>query len=75
MKVIIVVPARWKSSRFPGKPLALINKITMLERVYQQALKSKEADAVYVATDNIKILNFVVLTPDVIGSIGILAFR
>lgn len=58
MKVIIIVPARWKSSRFPGKPLALINKITMLERVYQQALKSKEADAVYVATDNIKILNF-----------------
>ena len=58
MKVLIVIPSRWKSSRFIGKPLALINNIPMIERVYEKALHSKEADKVYVATDNEKILNF-----------------
>ena len=58
MKAIIIIPSRWKSSRFIGKSLALINNVPMLERVYIQALKSKEADNVYVATDSIKILNF-----------------
>ena len=58
MKVLIVIPSRWKSSRFIGKPLALINNIPMIERVYEKALHSKEADEVCVATDNEKILNF-----------------
>ena len=58
MKVLIVIPSRWKSSRFVGKSLALINKIPMIERVYKRALQSKQADDVCVATDNKKILNF-----------------
>ena len=58
MKVVIVIPARWASTRFAGKPLALINKVPMIERVYRKAIKSKEADKVIVATDNLKIFNF-----------------
>ena len=58
MKVVIVIPARWASTRFTGKPLALINKVPMIERVYRKAIKSKEADKVIVATDNLKIFNF-----------------
>ena len=57
MKVVIVIPARWASTRFAGKPLALINKVPMIERVYRKAIKSKEADKVIVATDNLKIFN------------------
>tara|TARA_Y100000590_G_C15483798_1_gene925023 strand:- start:59 stop:784 length:726 start_codon:yes stop_codon:yes gene_type:complete len=58
MKTLIVIPARWNSSRFPGKPLALINGKEMIKRVWEQCLKSKEADDVIVATDNKKIFNF-----------------
>ena len=58
MKVVIVIPARWASTRFTGKALALINKVPMIERVYCKAIKSKEADKVIVATDNLKIFNF-----------------
>ena len=58
MKTIIVIPARWDSSRFKGKPLALIKGITMLERVWKKAKLSKEANDVIVATDNKKIWNF-----------------
>lgn len=39
-KAIVLIPARFQSSRFPGKPLALIAGKTMIERVYQNALSS-----------------------------------
>ena len=58
MKILIVIPARWGSSRFVGKPLAKINKIPMIKRVYKKAVKSKEASDVIVATDDKKISNF-----------------
>ena len=58
MKVVIVIPSRWKSSRFPGKPLALIDKVPMIKRVYKKACMAKKADKVFVATDNSKIFNF-----------------
>ncbi|MDE5894803.1 MAG: 3-deoxy-manno-octulosonate cytidylyltransferase, partial [Muribaculum intestinale] len=45
-----IIPARYASSRFPGKPLADICGMTMIERVYRQA--SKELDEVVVATDD-----------------------
>lgn len=52
-----IIPARYASTRFPGKPLALIGNMTMIERVYRQA--SKELDQVYVATDDSRIADAV----------------
>lgn len=55
MKIIGVIPARYKSSRFPGKPLVDICGKPMIYWVYQQALKVPEFDAIYVATDDERI--------------------
>lgn len=52
MKYILIIPARYKSSRFPGKPLAIINGKTMIERVYNRCLLSVPKKLIYVATDN-----------------------
>jgi 3-deoxy-manno-octulosonate cytidylyltransferase (CMP-KDO synthetase) len=57
MKIIGVIPARYKSSRFPGKPLADICGKPMIWWVYQQCLKVKDFDSVYVATDDQQILD------------------
>ena len=55
MKIIGIIPARYNSTRFPGKPLALINNKTILERVYLQAKKSKYLHDVIIATDDERI--------------------
>lgn len=52
MKIVGVIPARYKSSRFPGKPLADICGKPMIWWVYQQCLKVKDFSEVYVATDD-----------------------
>ena len=52
MKVVGVIPARYGSSRFPGKPLQDICGKPMLWWVYQQAMKVEELAEVYVATDD-----------------------
>ncbi len=52
-KFIVIIPARYQSTRFPGKPLALIGDKPMIEHVYRQA--SKAADEVWVATDDTRI--------------------
>ena len=54
-----VIPARYESSRFPGKPLVIIDGKSMIMRVYEQALKSKMLDKVIVATDDDRIFNHV----------------
>ena len=54
-KIIAVIPARYASSRFPGKPLADIHGKPMLWWVYQQVAKVKEFDKVIVATDDERI--------------------
>ena len=56
MKVIGVIPARYGSSRFPGKPLQDICGKPMLWWVYHQAIKVKELHGVYVATDDERIV-------------------
>ena len=50
MKIISIIPARMGSSRFPGKPMALINNIPMIEYVYKKVNKNKNLNDVYVAT-------------------------
>ena len=55
MKIIGVIPARYKSSRFPGKPLTQICEKPMIYWVSQQAMKVEEFDEVYVATDDDRI--------------------
>lgn len=54
MKTLIVIPARYASSRFPGKPLALIDGQPMIRWVYESVRQSR-ADAVMVATDDERI--------------------
>lgn len=49
-----IIPARYASTRFPGKPLAIIGGVPMIERVYKQAVKSN-LDKVLVATDDERI--------------------
>ena len=53
MQFIGIIPARYDSTRFPGKPLANIGGKTMIQRVYEQA--SKALEWVYVATDDARI--------------------
>ncbi len=55
MKIVGVIPARYASTRFPGKPLADICGKPMIWWVYQQAKKVEELDEVYVATDDERI--------------------
>ncbi|MAE86278.1 MAG: 3-deoxy-manno-octulosonate cytidylyltransferase [Flammeovirgaceae bacterium] len=57
MKVLGVIPARFASTRFPGKPLADINGKTMIQCVYEQALQSTALDDLFVATDDQRILD------------------
>ncbi len=57
MRTVVIIPARYQSSRLAGKPLADICGRPMLWWVYQQAKKVRGIDVVYVATDHYKILD------------------
>lgn len=57
--VIVVIPARWGSTRFPGKPLAEIAGKPMIEHVYRRAAQARGVERVLVATDDTKILKCV----------------
>jgi len=50
-----VIPSRWASSRLPGKPLAEIGGVTMVERVYRRAVAAEGIASVIVATDDDRI--------------------
>jgi 3-deoxy-manno-octulosonate cytidylyltransferase (CMP-KDO synthetase) len=53
--VVIVIPARFESVRFPGKPLVLLNGVSLIERCHRSATAVPGVDAVYVATDDERI--------------------
>jgi 3-deoxy-manno-octulosonate cytidylyltransferase (CMP-KDO synthetase) len=55
MKAIAIIPARYASSRFPGKPLAEIAGRPMIEHVYRRALSAPSLSGVWVATDDERI--------------------
>jgi 3-deoxy-manno-octulosonate cytidylyltransferase (CMP-KDO synthetase) len=60
MKIIGIIPARYASTRFPGKPLADLGGQSMIERVYNQAKKSNALSKVVVATEHKLIFDHVV---------------
>lgn len=59
MKILGIIPARYASTRFPGKPLTIINGKSMIQRVYEQALKAEMLNDVVVATDDDRIYDAV----------------
>ncbi|HKR63071.1 MAG TPA: 3-deoxy-manno-octulosonate cytidylyltransferase [Thermoanaerobaculia bacterium] len=59
MRSVIVIPARWASTRFPGKPLAPIAGMSLIQRVHERAVRSRRASDVYVATDDDRIATHV----------------
>ncbi|MEQ8705881.1 MAG: 3-deoxy-manno-octulosonate cytidylyltransferase [Phaeodactylibacter sp.] len=56
MKSIAVIPARYASTRFPGKPLALLRGKTVLQHVYERAQRARQIDEVCIATDDERIM-------------------
>ena len=59
MKILGIIPARYSSTRFPGKPLADICGKPMILRVYERAAMSKSLSGVIVATDDVRIFDCV----------------
>src|SRR6202035_4869409 len=58
-KVVVVIPARYGSTRLPGKPLVLLAGKPMIQRVYERAKMAERADRVIVATDDERIVKAV----------------
>lgn len=59
MKTLGIIPARFASTRFPGKPLALISGRSMIERVYTRAKQATLLDELIIATDDDRIVDHV----------------
>jgi len=59
MAVVAIIPARYGSTRLPGKPLAEIGGKPMIQHVYESASKAKVLDRVLVATDDRRIVEVV----------------
>lgn len=58
-RTLVLIPARYASTRFPGKPLIDLKGKPMIQRVWEQARRARGVDAVYVATDDARIATVV----------------
>lgn len=58
-KAVGIIPARWASTRFPGKPLYPMAGRPLLQHVWERCLRAKSLDAVIIATDDMRIANAV----------------
>ena len=58
-RAVAIIPARWASTRFPGKPLAQIQNKPMIQWVVEQAQKASRISEVIVATDDIRVVEAV----------------
>ncbi len=63
MKTIVIIPSRYGSTRFEGKPLSLINNKPMIQHVYERSQDASKVDDVLVATDDQRIV-------DAVGAFG-----
>ena len=54
-RAVGIIPARWSSTRFPGKPLHIIAGKPLLQRVFERCRQAKNLDSVIVATDDMRI--------------------
>ena len=54
-RAVGIIPARWSSTRFPGKPLHIIAGKPLLQRVFERCRRAKNLDSVIVATDDMRI--------------------
>ncbi len=74
MNIVGIIPARWASSRFPGKPMTLIAGKPMIQWVYERSCKARSLDQVIIATDDERIYKAasqwgnVVMTPETLPS-------
>ncbi len=59
MKILGIIPARYASTRFPGKPLINILGKSMIQRVYEQTILASKIDKVIIATDDLRIAEHV----------------
>lgn len=60
MKILGIIPARYGSTRFPGKPLVDIGGKSMVERVYRQVEQAESLDAMFVATESKEVYDHVI---------------
>lgn len=58
MKQVIIIPARMKGTRLPGKPLVLINGIPLIKHVWNRCIKVHEAHNIFVATEDDEIVDY-----------------
>src|SRR6201996_1463481 len=57
VKAVGIIPARWASTRFPGKPLYMIAGKPLLRHVWERCARAKNLDSVIIATDDMCVAN------------------